>query len=40
VQFRPFRRWSGTRSEGKAIFAVAHTLIVIAWHILAYDDVT
>ncbi len=40
VQFRRFRRRFGTRSEGKAIFAVAHTLIVIAWHILAYDDIT
>lgn len=32
----------GTRNQGKAIFAVAHTLIVIIWHLLAegstYDD--
>jgi transposase len=24
----------GTNSEGKAIFAVAHTMIVIVWHLL------
>ena len=24
----------GTKSEGKAIFAVAHTMIVIVWHLL------
>jgi transposase len=35
AQFRRFRRRFGTRSEGKAIFAVAHTLLVISWHILA-----
>ena len=25
---------SGTKGEGKAIFAVAHTMIVIVWHVL------
>ena len=24
----------GTKGEGKAIFAVAHTLVVIIWHVL------
>ena len=28
----------GTKSEGKAIFAVAHTMMVIVWHLL--DDTT
>ena len=27
----------GKRNEGKAIFAVAHTLLVIIWHLLAND---
>ncbi len=40
VQFRRFRRRFGTRSEGKAIFAVAHTLVVIVWHVLASPDAT
>jgi hypothetical protein len=42
AQFRRFRRRLGTRNEGKAIFAVAHTLLVICWHVLAnqvpYDE--
>ena len=29
----------GTKSEGKAIFAVAHTMIVIVWHLLHDDTV-
>ena len=35
AQFRRFSRRMGKRNEGKAIFAVAHTMIVIVWHILA-----
>jgi transposase len=38
AQFRRFQRRFGRRAEGKAIFAVAHTLVVIVWHILAEDD--
>ena len=42
AQFRRFKRRFGTKGETKAIFAVAHTLIVIAWHVLAnactYDE--
>jgi transposase len=40
AQYRRFKRRSGTKSEGKAIFAVAHTTIVIVWHILASDTTT
>jgi transposase len=36
-QFRRFRRRFGTKSESKAIFAVAHTILVIIWHLLAED---
>ena len=35
AQFRRFLRRFGKRGEGKAIFAVAHTMLVIAWHLLA-----
>lgn len=42
AQYRRFCRRFGTKNQGKAIFAVAHTLIVIIWHILSngetYDD--
>jgi transposase len=42
AQFRRFKRRFGTKGETKAIFAVAHTMIVIAWHILTnettYDE--
>jgi transposase len=42
AQFRRFSHRMGKRNEGKAIFAVAHTLIVIIWHVLAdnadYDE--
>ena len=42
AQFRRFSRRMGKRNEGKAIFAVAHTMIVIIWHVLAnhvaYDE--
>lgn len=39
AQFRRFKR-RGTKGETRAIFAVAHTMIVIVWHILASDDAT
>lgn len=42
AQFRRFSRRMGKPNEGKAIFAVAHTMIVIVWHVLAngvdYDE--
>ena len=42
AQFRRFSRRMGKRNESKAIFAVAHTMIVIIWHVLAdnvdYND--
>jgi len=42
AQYRRFKRRFGTLSEGKAIFAVAHTMIVIVWHVLSaeatYDE--
>lgn len=38
AQFRRFCRRFGKKSEGKAIYAVAHTLIVIIWHVL-HDQV-
>jgi transposase len=34
AQYRRFLRRFGKKSEGKAIFAVAHTLVVIIWHVL------
>ena len=37
AQFRRFKRRFGTKGETKAIFAVAHTMIVIVWHVLAAD---
>jgi transposase len=37
AQFRRFSRRMGKKNEGKAIFAVAHTMIVICWHVLAND---
>lgn len=39
AQYRRFIRRFGTKAEGKAIFAVAHTLLVIIWHVLA-DEAT
>lgn len=33
AQYRRFKRRMGTKSEGKAIFAVAHPMIVIVWHL-------
>jgi transposase len=42
AQYRRFSRRFGTRGQAKAIFAVAHTMIVIVWHLLAnqcrYDE--
>jgi transposase len=42
AQYRRFRRRFGTRSETKALFAVAHSMIIIIWHVLstsrAYQD--
>ena len=35
AQFRRFRRRFGKRGDTKAVFAVAHTMLVIVWHILA-----
>ena len=37
AQFRRFKRRFGTKGDTKAIFAVAHTMIVIVWHLLAQD---
>jgi transposase len=37
AQYRRFKRRFGTKGETKAIFAVAHTMIVIVWHLLAAD---
>ena len=37
---RRFRRRFGAKSEGKALFAVAHTLVVIIWNVLATDEAT
>jgi transposase len=39
AQFRRFQRRFGKKAEGKAIFACAHTLIVMIYHVLAADDV-
>lgn len=38
AQFRRFQRRFGRKAEGKAIFACAHTLVVIVWHVLAEHD--
>jgi transposase len=42
AQYRRFKRRFGTKSETKALFAVAHSMIVIIWHVLndatAYHD--
>ncbi len=35
AQFRRFSRRMGKKNEGKAIFPVGHTLLVIIWHVLA-----
>jgi transposase len=38
AQFRRFQRRFGKKAEGKAIFACAHSLIVMIYHVLAEDD--
>jgi transposase len=42
AQFRHLRRRFGKTGENKAIFAVGHTILVIAWHLLStgsdYED--
>jgi transposase len=35
AQFRRFCRRFGKKGEAKAVFAVAHTMLEIAWHLLA-----
>ena len=35
AQYRRFKRRFGTKRESKAVFAVAHTMIVIVWHVLS-----
>lgn len=40
AQYRRFKRRFGTKGETKAIFAVAHSMIVIVWHLLADDTAT
>lgn len=35
AQYRRFKRRFGKKSEGKALFAVAHSMIIIIWHVLA-----
>ncbi|MDQ3974365.1 MAG: IS110 family transposase [Actinomycetota bacterium] len=35
AQYRRFLRRFGKNNEGKALFALAHTLLVIIWHVLA-----
>jgi transposase len=37
AQYGRFLRRFGKKNEGKAIFAVAHTLVVIVWHVLNDD---
>jgi transposase len=38
AQFRRFQRRFGKKAEGKAIFACAHSLAVIVYHVLAEPD--
>lgn len=37
AQYQRFRRRFGKNNEAKAIFAVAHSIVVMIWHILAND---
>jgi transposase len=37
AQFRRFQRRFGKKAEGKAIFACAHSLVVMIYHVLAED---
>jgi transposase len=38
AQYQRFRRRFGRGGETKAIFAVAHTMLVMAWHVLAQQE--
>jgi transposase len=38
AQYQRFRRRFGSKGEAKAIFAVAHTMLVIVWHVLAQQQ--
>src|SRR3954464_7682243 len=38
AQYQRFRRRFGRGGETKAIFAVAHTMLVMAWHVLATEQ--
>ena len=35
AQYQRFRRWFGKKSESKAIFVVAHSMVITIWHLLA-----
>jgi len=37
-QYRPFCRRLSKKSESKAIFVVAHSMLVIIWHMLANES--
>jgi transposase len=37
AQYQRFRRRFGKKNESKAIFAVAHSLLVVIWHVLVTD---
>jgi transposase len=38
AQYQRFRRRFGSKGEAKAIFAVAHTMLGIVWHVLAQQQ--
>lgn len=38
AQYQRFRRRFGSKGEAKAIFAVAHSMLVIVWHVLAQQQ--
>jgi transposase len=38
AQYRKFNRQFGRGNEAKVIFAVAHSILIIVWHVLAADD--
>jgi transposase len=38
AQYQRFRRRFGSKGQAKAIFAVAHTMLVIVWHVLAQQQ--
>lgn len=37
AQFRHLRRRFGKKGDNKAVFAVGHSILVIAWHLLAHE---